>query len=432
MKTLLYITLFLIAAAIGLLWMGGHDSGYVLINQFGYNVEISVVMAIGILILLFLVVYWLFRWLGMLRRAPKNLKKANKTRAIAKAHASTSAGYASLIEGNWNKAEKQLMNNIDHNPSPMLNYLAAANAAQQRDDIDSRDNYIRQALEAEPKQRLSIGLTKARLQYQAGQLDESMTTLKKVQKFAPKNSRVLRLLTEVGRESGDWETVLGALPAAKRAKALTVDELEELEVEANRQVLALPAAAPGEEAAEVDRRFESLKAQRRKDPRILERYARRLIDNGSHDKAEQVLRTGIKRTWDGDLVYLYGLARTSKPEAALKTAEGWTKNHGEDPDLLLTLGRLAMQNKIWGKARSYLEASIASGGRNEAHRELGRLLEQLGETSAALGTYKDGLERLIAPEDDPDALDSAVAAVEEELENPPVVGGELVDRTDKT
>jgi len=257
-----------------------------------------------------------------------------------------------------------------------------------------------------------------------------MTTLKKVQKFAPKNSRVLRLLTEVGRESGDWETVLAALPAAKRAKALTVDELEDLEVEANRQVLALPAAAPEEEAAEVDRRFESLKAQRRKDPRILERYARRLIENGSHDKAEQVLRTGIKRTWDSDLVYLYGIAKTSKPDAALKTAEGWTKNHPDDPELLLTLGRLAMQNKIWGKARSYLEASIASGGRNEAHRELGRLLEQLGETSAALGTYKDGLERLISDHDDePVNTGESLADEIEELENPPVVGGELVDRS---
>jgi len=71
------------------------------------------------LIIAFLIAYWLFRWLGMLRRAPKNVKKANKTRAVARAHASTSAGYASLIEGNWNKAEKQLMTNIGHNPSPM-------------------------------------------------------------------------------------------------------------------------------------------------------------------------------------------------------------------------------------------------------------------------------------------------------------------------
>jgi len=313
------------------------------------------------------------------------LKKKSQTSAIAKAHRETSRGYASLIEGDWVKAERQLMTNIDKNPTPMLNYLAAANAAQQRDDYEGRDGYIKKALAASPRERLAIGLTKARLQYQAGQLEDSTTTLKKIQAFAPRNPRVLRLVTEVGQASGDWETVLAALPAARRSKALSADELDELEVKANKEVLALPAAtADTDEGQEVDRRFDSLSRAKRKDPRV------------NHDKAELVVRNMLKKNWDSELVYLYGLANSSKPDQALKTAETWTKNHQDDPDLLLTLGRLAKQNKIWGKARSYLESCIAAGGRDEAHRELGQLLEQLGEDKDAIKAYRRGMDRFVA------------------------------------
>lgn len=399
MKTLLWTILFLILAALGCSWLNSRYPGYILIDQFGYHVEVRAAVALFLALLLFGVLFLLFRFLGSLMRAPRDLRKANERRAVSKAHSSTEAGYAALISGDWKKAERQLMTNIDRNPTPLLNYLAAANAAHQRDDFDARDSYISKALEASPRDKLPIGLTKARLQYQSGQLDDAATTLRKVQKFAPRNPRVLRLITEVGRASGDWETVLGILPAARGAKALTADELEDLETEANRQVLALPAAdssGGGESLEDLKRRYDSLKSKKRSDPRVVEAYTRRLLEGGAHAEADKVLKNSIKRNWDSELVYLYGLVQSERPEASLKLAESWAKQHPNDPDLLLTLGRLAMQNKIWGKARSYLESAIASGGRDEAHRELGQLLEQLGETSEAMTTYRSGLIRMVS------------------------------------
>ncbi len=88
--------------------------------------------------------------------------------------------------------------------------------------------------------------------------------------------------------------------------------------------------------------------------------------------------------------------QASDPAAQFKTAESWLDENRADPDLLLSLGRLAMQNRLWGKARSYLEASIGAGGRAEAYRELGQLLEQLGETEQARDCYRQGMERVVA------------------------------------
>ncbi|MFZ1831194.1 MAG: hypothetical protein WAU27_00130, partial [Pseudomonadales bacterium] len=47
------------------------------------------------------------------------------------------------------------------------------------------------------------------------------------------------------------------------------------------------------------------------------------------------------------------------------------------------LGRLALGNRLWGKAREYLESSLANGAGSEACAELARLYQHLGEHERA-------------------------------------------------
>ena len=61
------------------------------------------------------------------------------------------------------------------------------------------------------------------------------------------------------------------------------------------------------------------------------------------------------------------------------------------PVLLLCLGRLSLRNRLFGKARDYLQSSLQIEPRSETYRELGQLLEQLNETQAALDCYRKGL-----------------------------------------
>ena len=52
-------------------------------------------------------------------------------------------------------------------------------------------------------------------------------------------------------------------------------------------------------------------------------------------------------------------ATAATPCASIERAESWLKQHPDDAALLLTLGRLCAQQELWGKAQSYLDASIA-------------------------------------------------------------------------
>ena len=129
-------------------------------------------------------------------------------------------------------------------------------------------------------------------------------------------------------------------------------------------------------------------------------YAEQLRQLGAQGEAEEVLRGALKRNYDSHLVRLYGLLRGKDPVKQLQTAEGWLKAHPADPSLLLTLGRLCLQNSLWGKARDYLENSLKLQRNPEACAELARLLAQLGETDRSNQLFQEGLnlldERLLA------------------------------------
>ena len=88
------------------------------------------------------------------------------------------------------------------------------------------------------------------------------------------------------------------------------------------------------------------------------------------------------------------------PGRQLQAAEGWLKDHPNDPGLLLTLGRLCLQNSLWGKARDYLESSLRLQRNPEACAELARLLAQLGDAERSNQLFQEGLglldERLLA------------------------------------
>jgi HemY protein len=71
------------------------------------------------------------------------------------------------------------------------------------------------------------------------------------------------------------------------------------------------------------------------------------------------------------------------PLAPLDRAEGWLRQRPEDPDLLAACARLSLRAELFGKARSYLEASLARRPTAENSLILAELLEDLGEHEAA-------------------------------------------------
>jgi HemY protein len=133
----------------------------------------------------------------------------------------------------------------------------------------------------------------------------------------------------------------------------------------------------------------------RKAPSALAGYARGLQRLGQGDRAEKQLKQALKRRWHGALVDAYGQVTAEDRGKQLNQAEQWLKQHPEDAKLLLATARLCMASELWGKARSYLESSLALAPEPAAYALYGGLLDRLGETELAAAAYHSGL-RLVS------------------------------------
>jgi HemY protein len=85
-------------------------------------------------------------------------------------------------------------------------------------------------------------------------------------------------------------------------------------------------------------------------------------------------------------------ARSAEALVRIERAERWLLERERDAQLLATLGRLCVQAELWGKARSFLEASLSFEETRAAHLELAHLAERLGHASDAQAHYRRAAE----------------------------------------
>ena len=100
------------------------------------------------------------------------------------------------------------------------------------------------------------------------------------------------------------------------------------------------------------------------------------------------MKKAIKKTYNEELILLYAEIGDM---ACLTFLESYIKHHENSANLMLALGMVSKHHKLWGKARKYLEQSIALKQTTTVYKELGLLLEQLNDSNGASQAYRDGL-----------------------------------------
>lgn len=400
----LYVIVFLLIAAAACIGLAiAEDAGYVLIAYKSFRYESSVWATLALIVVLWLMI-WGIKLLVELVTASTGLvnpwSRRNRSRRVQIA---IEQGQMDLAEGRWASAQKHLARAAEAERQPLLFYLGAARAANELGHYEESDKLLERALQRQPQAELAIALSHAQLQVDRADTDGALNTLQAMHERHPHNVQVLRQLQRLHQQRGDWTALIRLLPELRKDKVLPAKELAELESRAWGQNLNLAAQreTQGEAALQsLQRAWQQLTSAQRQEPALVLAYAEQLRQLGAQGEAEEVLRGALKRSYDSHLVRLYGLLRGKDPVKQLQTAEGWLKAHPADPSLLLTLGRLCLQNSLWGKARDYLENSLKLQRNPEACAELARLLAQLGETDRSNQLFQEGLnlldERLLA------------------------------------
>ncbi|HEY3644145.1 MAG TPA: heme biosynthesis HemY N-terminal domain-containing protein [Gammaproteobacteria bacterium] len=388
MKYAFYLLLTLLAAVV-VAGLAHVSNGYALLAYGRTSVEMSLGTLLALVLVVFFGLYLLTTLAVSLWTYPRRLREALARKRELRARRATKQGLIDFAEGRWEDSEKNLLRHADDSEMPLINYIAAARAAQLQGQHERRDMYLQVAQEQVPEANVAVLLTQAELQIAHKQLDQALATLKRLQELDPDHVFAVRLLATLYRKLGDWQSLLGLVERLRETRVLTKKEVDRLEERAVAALLdQVDPKRPRPSATEL---WESVPRRLHEDLELNRAYGRALLRCNEPLRAEMVLREAIKTHWDEELLALYGLAVGEEPKRQLGRVEDWLAERGESAALLLTAGRLCVVARLWGKARSYFEASIMLGGRPEAYEELGKLLRQLDESDDALRAYSDGL-----------------------------------------
>src|SRR5258706_279127 len=144
-------------------------------------------------------------------------------------------------------------------------------------------------------------------------------------------------------------------------------------------------------AARAAHQLRDVEPRDRRHPRVAGAAARHATALGKAGLAREILEKSLAAEWNSKLIGLYGelpaqldpAERGEEARVRIERAERWLAERSRDPELLAALGRLCAQAELWGKAKSFLEASLSFEETRSAHLELARLTERLGQSGEA-------------------------------------------------
>jgi len=379
-------------AAVTLALLFRINTGYVLFVSPPYRVELSQNAFIVIAVLTIIALYALVRAAVRLANLPKEVREGRRRRQFERFRSKQDAAVVALLEGRHGKARQfaQEALAIPHS-SPIAALVGARAALETRDYAGAASMLDRPDTQAT---NLAVPrlMLEAELALERGQPADAL-------------ARLAELRREAGLHTAAQRLELRALNAANRPQEIPalVDQLVKRKVYDPEQGELLRASAHAEALESFEHDAAGLRAywarvpeNDRLQPRVARAAATSFLALGSDREAADILARTLERNWDSRLVLLYAQCRAPDATRQLETAERWLVTHNQDAALLYTLGRLCERQQLWGKAQTYLEASLALDNHWRAHVALGEMLARLDRHDEANAHLSAALKLALA------------------------------------
>lgn len=387
MRGLLWL-LSLFALAVGISLAARFNDGYLLLVMPPYRAEISLNLAIVLALLGFAAAYGLLRGLALLLSLPRRARQFRESRRRDKAFVAFHDAMRLLFEGRFSLALKKAAEAHAGGPAPGLSALLAARAAQRLHEPAKQQAWLERASLDDPQMQVAGLMLEAEMCLETRRFDDAVAALQRLQKLAGRHIAALRLELRAQQGCGNWDEVLRIVRLLEKHGSFLPELAQEIRLKAHEENVR-------QRCANLDelRAYLRQVPARESSPRLARVFAEALLDLAADDEAQRIIEEQLDSEWDSALIRLYGRSTGSNVTARIARADGWLQRHPDDPQLLLTLGRLCLAQRLWGKAQSYLEASLSLADRREVRLELARLFEKTERAAEAMAHFRAAAEQ---------------------------------------
>lgn len=398
MRTVLFwIVLALLGALAAQLLMS--EPGYVLVRYGGTDYTTTVAYAvagiIGALLLL-----WLL-WLAVTTPL-----RSWRERQAGRRQARTAQGLDALELGEYERAEKLLLQAAEDNPEAAAGLrIAAARAARRRGDLDAARRHV---LTLDNQHAAARAVASADLALRDDRPTDALVALDAPQ-AQPLPPRGLALRAKALAASGQADAAYGLLGSLRKQQALPEAELDALQLQWAEDELR---QAPDRNA--LAERWEALPKTLRQEPAVAAAYADRASAEGWHDAAEQAIRQALDARWDEELAHHYASLPGVESDERLRRFQDWRQRWPASPAAASALATSLRRRGDWPAAREHLQAALDAGGSARIWEQFGDGHAEAGDEHRARLCYANALR---------------AGRGEAPLPLPPLHGGTAVDTT---
>ena len=367
-----------VAAALG----ARLNDGYVLLVFPPYRAEVSLNLFALALVAVVVVLYMAMRALAVTIGLPKRVREFRERRQRDRAGLVFQEAVRLLFEGRFGQAMKKAGEAYDAGTARGLSALIAARAAQRLREPEKLQDWMTRAMSDDPRNEAATLMLEAEMMNESRRFDEALAALDRLQDKKGRHIAALRLELRARQGTGDWDGVLKLARQLEKRDALPPEVAREVKTLAHLENIARRRADAGRlqdylhalPAAEYGRR-------------LVLAGARALVDLDAQEAAQKLIESALDGSseagWQPELVALYGGLTGPGLTARIARAENWLRQYPDEAALLLALGRMCMKQRLWGKAQSYLETSLALEETRDAHLALADLCDQLEQSDEA-------------------------------------------------
>lgn len=361
-----------VAAALG----ARVNDGYVLLVLPPHRIEVSLNLFVLALVTLVLILYAALRTLALTLGLPRRVKGYRERRRRERAGTVFQDAVRLLFEGRFGQALKKATESYAAGTYRGVSALVAARAVQRMREPEKQQEWMRRALADDPHNEAAALMLEAEMMNELRRFDEALGVLGRFQGKQGRHIAALRLELRARQGTGDWDGVLKLVRQIEKRDALPPEVAREIKTLAHLENIRRRRGDAGQ-LQDYLRAVPAFDYGRR----LVLAAARALVEADALTVAQNLIESALdgysEAGWQPELVGIYGDLTGPGLTARIARAEDWLHQYPGEATLLLALGRMCMNQRLWGKAQSYIEASLATEETRDAHLALAKLCDKL-------------------------------------------------------
>jgi HemY protein len=359
MGRLFIVALLALLAGVGIVALIETEPGYLLIAYGGYTVETSFWVGIVLIGRLCSRCTRCCVFCTGSAQQPRQRAQLGRCSGACGSRAPEQSRPDQLYRGQLGRARRSCCAARSYSEAPLLNYLMAARASYRLQEPEAMREYLAAGGGVRPRGRFAVDLTQAETAA-AGEAVRGGRAHDADPGRPQRPANTPMCCTCCAGLRWPWRYRGGGGPDAGAAQT------PHAPARSSSMIWRSAYSSRSDRAGRGNRRCRSAAGALEEIPGAFARQEGRSCTTSSRSwpatralAVEKEIVRQLKKHWRPALVNLYGRIPRESAQKQLATAEGWLKQHPDDPELLLCLGRLALVEREWVKARDYLERSHA-------------------------------------------------------------------------